>query len=119
MFVFSYCQICTFHPSLNVEKIVILRSFQQSVKEIYDLGHFTQEHVEFFDRTTFHQLKDAATAVLACEISTSLAERFSVELKFTVHTLNNWFSNKIKPKFIELDNIKKKIVYKRKSNYFY
>ena len=119
MFVFSYCQICTFHPSLNVEKIVILRSFQQSVKEIYDLGHFTQEHVEFFDRTTFHQLKDAAALVLACEISTSLAERFSVELKFTVHTLNNWFSNKIKPKFIELDNIKKKIVYKRKSNYFY
>ena len=70
---------------------VIFRSFQQSLDEIYDLSHFQQEHVAFFDRTTFFQLKDTATAVLAREKATSLAELFSAELKFTIDTFNNWF----------------------------
>ena len=53
----------------------------------------------FFDKTTFHQLKDAASAVLAREKSTFLAELFSVELKFTIDTLKAWFRKIIKPKF--------------------
>ena len=87
MFVVRYCQIYSFHPSLNLEKVVIYRSFQQSAEEIYDINHFRQEHVAFFDRATFFQLKDAASAVVAREKSTSLAELFSVELKFTIDTL--------------------------------
>ena len=68
MFVMSYCQMkSSFHPTLNLEKIVIFRSFQQSAEETYDLSHFRQEHVAFFNRTTFHQLKDAASVVLAHE----------------------------------------------------
>ena len=47
--------------------------------------------------------------MLAREKSTSLAELFSVELKFTVDTLNDWFSNTIKPKFLEPNYIKKQI----------
>ena len=30
MFIVSYCQIYSFHPSLNLDKIVIYRSFQQT-----------------------------------------------------------------------------------------
>ena len=52
-------------------------------------------------------MKDAVSAVLAREKSTSLTELFSVELKFTVNTLNEWFSRIIKLKFFELDDIKK------------
>ena len=115
MFVVSYCQIYSFHPSQNYEKIVIYRSFQQSAEEIYDLNHFRQEHVAFFDRTTFYQLKDAATVVLAREKSTSLAELFSVELKFTIDTLNDWFSNTIKSKFLALDDIKQQVFIKENS----
>ena len=33
MFVVSYCQIYSFHPSLNLDKIVIYRSFQQTADE--------------------------------------------------------------------------------------
>ena len=112
MFVVSYCQIHSFHPSLNLGKIVIFKSFQQSPEEIYDLNHFKQEHVSYFDKITFCQLKDAAPAVLPCEKSTSLAELFSLELKFIIDTLNNWFSNTIKTKFLELDNIKKQMFIK-------
>ena len=98
MFVVSYYQICSFHPSLNLDKIVIYRSFQETADEIYDLSHFKGEHIPFFNKTTFYQLKDAASAVLAREKSSSLAELFSVELKFTIGTLNDWFSRIIKPK---------------------
>ena len=60
---------------------------------MYDLSHFRHEHIPYFDNITFNQLKDAATAVLAREKSTSLSELFSVELKFTIDTLNCWFSH--------------------------
>ena len=47
MFVVRYCQIYSFRPPLNLDKIVIFRSFQQAVKEIYNLSHFKQEHTLF------------------------------------------------------------------------
>ena len=50
--------------------------------------------------------------MLAREKSTSLAELFSVQLKFTVDALNQWFSKIIKPKFFQLDDIKKQIFLK-------
>ena len=50
----------------------------------------------------------AATAVLECEKATSLAELFSVELKFTIDILNNCFSNRIKPNFLELSDVKRR-----------
>ena len=112
MFVVSYSQIYSFHPSLNLAKIVIFRIFHQNPEEIYDLNHFKQEHVPYFDKITFCQLKDAATAVLACEKSTLLTELFSVELKFNIDTLNNWFLNTIKTKFLESDDNKKQMFIK-------
>ena len=99
--------------SPNLEKILIFRSFQQIDDEIYDLSHFKQEHVTFFDRAIFFQLKDTAKSVLVREKATSFAELFSVELKFTIDTLNNWFSSRIKPKFLEVSNVKKKILLKK------
>ena len=82
-------------------------SFQQTTEEIYDLNRFKHKHVAFFDRTTFYQLQDSSSAVLAHEETTSLAELFSVELKFTIDTLNDWFSNIINPAFLEINDIKK------------
>ena len=93
LFIVSYCQIYSFHPSLNLDKIIIFKSFQQSPEEIYDLSHFRHEHIPYFNNITFNQLKDAATAVLTREKFTSLSELFSVELKFTIDTLNSWFSH--------------------------
>ena len=50
--------------------------------------------------------------MLASEKSTSLAELFSVELKFTIDTLNAWFSNTIKLKFLDVNDIKKQVLIK-------
>ena len=113
MYVISYFQVYTFHPSLNLDKIVIVRSFQQKPEEIYDLSHFKKERKPFFNQKTFYQQKDAADAVLARDKSTSLAELFSVELKFAIDTFNEWFSSIIKSKFLGLDWIKNKSIEKR------
>ena len=103
----NYCQIYSFHPSLRLDKIVIFRYFQQTPEQIYDLSHFKNEHAAFFDKTTFYRLKDPASAVLARERSTSLAELFSVKLKFKIDTLKARFGKIIKPKFFEIDYTKK------------
>ena len=39
MYVISYCEVYIFHPSLNLDKVVIFRSFQQKSEEIFDLSH--------------------------------------------------------------------------------
>lgn len=110
MFAINYCQINVFHLALNLDKIVIFRSFQQSAEEIFDLNHFRQGHVAFFfDKVTFNQLKDGVTTVLACKKSTSLSQLFSIELKFTIDTPTSWFKHTIKPKFVELEEIMKQI----------
>ena len=116
MNVMSYCQIYSFHPSLGLDKIVIFRSFQQTPEQIYDLSHFKNEHATFFDRTTFYQLKDAASAMLVREKLTSLAGLFSVELKFTIDILKAWFGKIVKPKFFEIDFAKKQDFRKKKSS---
>ena len=36
MYVRSYCQIYSFHPSVGLDKILIFRSFQQTSEQIYD-----------------------------------------------------------------------------------
>ena len=84
--------IFTFNRALNFDKIVIFRSFQQSKNELYNISHFKNEYVPFFDRVLIGQLKDAASAVASREKSTSLVEMFSIELKFTIDSLKDWFS---------------------------
>ena len=86
---------------------MIFRSYQQRAEQIYDLNHFKNEHIDFFNKTTFYQLKDATSAVLAHEKPTSLAELFSDELKFTIDTLKYWFLRIVKPKFFEIDSARK------------
>ena len=108
MYVMSYCQIYSFHLSLGLDKVVVFGSFQQTPEQIYDLSHFKNEHAAFFDKTTFYQLKDTASVVLSREKLTSLAELFSIELKFTIDTLKAWFGKIIKPKFFEIEYTKKK-----------
>ena len=55
---------------------------------MYNLSHFKQENVAFFSKINFFHLKDAVSAVLAREKSTSLAELLLIKLKFTIDTLN-------------------------------
>ena len=94
--------IVSFNKSLNFDKMVIYRSYQQTAVELYDISHFKQ-HVPFFDQITLRQLKDAASAVAFKEKCTPLAEMFFIELKFTIDALKLWFNKIIKPRLFELE----------------
>ena len=114
MFVISYCHIYAFDLDLNFDKIGIFRSFQQTEDEIYNLSHFSQDHVKYFDKITFLQLKDLAANVLNKLKSTSLSEMFFTELKFTTGVLVKWFNDVLKSRFNVLDAIKKQKCLKEK-----
>lgn len=73
MFVLSYCQVYSSHPDLKLDEIVIYKSFQENVEEIYSLNQFSQEYVKFFDSVTLDQMKDAAANSLVCQKSTLLS----------------------------------------------
>ena len=87
MFVISYCQIYAFYPALNIDKIVIFGNFQQTEDEIYDLNQFSEEHVKYFDKVTFKQLKDSGTNFLNKVKTKSLSEIKLQNLKFTIEVL--------------------------------
>ena len=99
MYIISYCQIFVFHPALNLQKIVIFRSFQQNFEEINSLDHFSQDHVRFFDIITMKQMRDSTLSVLSKEKTTLLSEFFALELKFTIDTLVKWFNSSLNKNF--------------------
>ena len=107
MYVVSCCMIVSFNPSLNFDKMVIYKSYQQTAVELYGISHFQQEHVPFFNQVTLRRLKDAASAVAFKEKCTSLAEMFCIELKFTIDSLKLWFNKITKPRSYELEYIQK------------
>ena len=113
MYVVSYCIIVAFHRQLSFPKIAIYRGFDQNREEISNMRHFKNKHQSFFDKITYKQLMDAAEGVLSREKTTSLAEMFNIELKFTVNTLKLWFDKTIKQRFVELSYHKKNDVRKQ------
>ena len=108
MYVVSYCIIIAFHPELDIPRLYIYRSYDQTYNQLTSLLHFEIvqnnffEHKQNFNPKTLEQLKDAAFAVLNREKNTALAEMFSIELKFTTDWLKFWF-NKNK-KILEMNN---------------
>ena len=89
--------IFSFNKALKFDKVVIFRSFQQSMNELYDISHFKPEHVPFFNQILLRKLKDAPSAVGFREKCKSLAEMFFLELKLTIDTLKACFNKIIKP----------------------
>ena len=94
--VVSYCRVVAFHPDLDLLRICIFRSYDQTHEQLRSLSLFEALEYNFFadkehyKRSTLKQL-DAAVSVQNREKNTALAEMFSIELKFTVDCLKFWF----------------------------
>ena len=97
MYAVSYCMIVAFHPGLKIPRICIYRSYDQPADKLTSLSHFETLRYSFFsdkdfyNEVTLKQLEDAAFKFQNGEKNTALAGMFSVELKFTVDCLKNWF----------------------------
>ena len=98
MYLVSYCIIVAFHPELDIPKLYIYRSYDQTYNQLTSLVHFEIVQNNFFEDKqnfnlkTLEQLNVAAFAVLNREKNTALAEMFSIELKFTTDYLKFWFN---------------------------
>ena len=99
MFVVSYCMVVVFHAKINLPRIVIYRSFNQTENELQSLSPFQILDYDFFNieknnfnRISLKQLQDAAYSVFNKGKNISLAEMPNVELKFTVDCIKNWIS---------------------------
>ena len=60
MFVVSYVIIVAFNLELNLERIIIQRSFANSIDQLTSLNYFTREQITFIDPSLIKMLKDMA-----------------------------------------------------------
>ena len=82
MYAVSYIIIFEFYPALNIDQIIIGRSFGHSPNILTRLNYLTHEQLLFKNNKTLLQLRDCATNVAAKNNLLAISEMFSTELKF-------------------------------------
>ena len=87
MFVVSYEIIFAFHPELDIDRVIIGRSFGHSPERLTSLNYLTREQLEFQNSKTLLQLRDCALAVAEKKNIIVISETFSIELKFAADSL--------------------------------
>ena len=63
MFVFSYVIIVAFNPKLDLDRIIIQRSFVHSIEQLTTLVFFTREQISYVETDLMRMLKDMAFEV--------------------------------------------------------
>ena len=63
MFVVSYVMIVAFHPKLDLDRIIIQRSFAHSIEQLTTLDYFTREQISYVETDLIKMLKDMAFEV--------------------------------------------------------
>ena len=114
IYVLSYCIIIAFHPTLDIERIVVFCIFQQNQDRLVDLSHLKEQRLQFVEPVTLNQLKDTCLKVYNKECLFGLSEMFSAELKFTVELLIKWFHQTYKSRFLEIDALTRQKKYEKK-----
>ena len=107
MFVVSYVMIVAFHPKLNLDRIIIQRSYAHSLEQLTTLNYFTREQLYFVDSSLIRMLKDMAFEVAKRKCKNSIGKMFSIESALVKKTLLNWFNLKIKRSFDKINPIAK------------
>ena len=63
MFVFSYVIIVAFNPKLDLDRIIIQRSFVHSIEQLTTLVIFTRKQISYVETDLMRMLKDMAFEV--------------------------------------------------------
>ena len=88
MFVVSYVMIVAFHPKLDLDRIIIQRSFAHSIEQLTTLDYFTREQLSFVDSSLIKILKDMAFEVVKRKCENSVGQMFSIESALVKKTLS-------------------------------
>ena len=107
MYAIIYCLIFAFHPKLDIDRIVIYRTFQQTQDQLFDLSHLKSQMLQFLDKVMLNRLKDASLKVYLKQSCFALSEMCSLELKFTIDLLVKWFYSIYEMRVFETDALTK------------
>ena len=88
--------IVAFHPKLNLDRIIIQRSYAYSLEELTTLNYFTIKQLSFVDSSLIKMLKDMAFEVAKRKCKNSIGKMFSTESALVKKTHLNWLNLKIK-----------------------
>ena len=94
MYVVSYCIIIAFHPDLNLPRLYIYQSYDQSDDDLTSLHHFEVVQRIFFyfsencNLKTLKQLQNTTLAVKNKKDNSALAEMFSIKINLQLIALN-------------------------------
>ena len=94
MYVVSYCFIVTFHKLYSLDKITVVRSFNDSFVELADLSCVPSEMLELRDNITTSQLHNCIQNLAAKKTHHALIEIFCRELKLVVDICKKWIKTK-------------------------
>ena len=109
MFAVSYVIIFAFHPDLDIDHVIIERSFGHSREKLTSLNYLICEQLDFKGNKTLLQLRDCALVVAAKSSKIAISEMFTTGLKFATHCLLKWLNKKSKSNNLEVsDDVKRK-----------
>ena len=107
MFVVSYVMIIAFHPALNIDKILIERSYAHSEKDLPNLNYLTNKQLQFTKPELVKKQYVIAISVSKRESKNAMGEMFCIESALVKKTLLAWFNKKYASRFKEIGSFEK------------
>ena len=114
MFVVPYVITITFHPALNLDRIIIQRSYVHSIDQLTSLNYFSDDQMKFNNLEIIRQLKDIAIDVSKRKCKNMMGQMFCIKTVLVKKTLLAWFNKKYKSQFVELSSFSK-MIYEEKN----
>ena len=114
MFVVSDVLIVALHPELNLNRIIIQRSYLHSLEELTTTNYLNDDQMKFIDLQILNQLKDVTINVSKRRCKNTMDQMFCIESAFVKKDLLAWFNKKIKSQNLEI-NAFSKMIYKQKN----
>ena len=71
--------IASFHPKLELDRVINQRSFAHSIEQLTSLDYFTREQITYIDQSLIKMLKDMAFEVAKRRCKNSIGKMFSIE----------------------------------------
>ena len=110
MFVISYTLIFAFHPKLNLNRVIVQRSFGHSLLKLATVDYLTKDQLKFVDKDLINQLTNCAINVSERQCKNAVGQIFAVKLKFGSNCFLKWLNRKFKIRNMEIDH-KEKVTY--------
>ena len=84
MYAVSYVIIFAFHPDLQLNYVIVERSFDHSREQLCSLNYLTSEQLKFKNLTTLKQLRDCALTVSTKTKKIAISKMFTTELQIAL-----------------------------------